>query len=233
MSAQPTEHPASPHPALAGREGPARRLADALRELIAVSVTVDAPGEERVAVAAELEALARRLRAHVPDPPPARFISGPRDEDPTRPIGEGMPYDIIVGPYNPLAPPVTLEFDPPVARGRVRFTVPYEGAPGCVHGAALAGTFDIVLTAANALSGVTGPTVRLALRFRRPTRLAEEAVFEAWVTERTERRVFSQGRIVQGDVVTVEAEGEFAVLDAARVARLADRTPRAGRDTPT
>ena len=50
-----------------------------------------------------------------------------------------------------------LEFDPPKALGYATFDVGYEGAPGCVHGAALAATFDIILTAANAIAGATGP----------------------------------------------------------------------------
>jgi acyl-CoA thioesterase FadM len=91
-----------------------------------------------------------------------------------------------------------------------------------VHGAILAATFDIVLTAANAIVGATGPTVRLALRYLRPTLTNEEAVFEGWVTEVTDRRVHSQGRIVQGGIVTVEAEGEFAVFNHDSVHRMAN-----------
>jgi hypothetical protein len=47
------------------------------------------------------------------------------------------------------------------------------------------------------------------------------------VTEVTERRVFSKGRIVQGGVVTVEADGEFAIFNQDRVNRMASsRRPR-------
>ena len=134
--------------------------------------------------------------------------------------------------FNPLALPVRLEFDPPKALGTGQFHVGYEGAPGCVHGAALAATFDIILTAANAIAGATGPTVRLSLRYRRPTLMDEETVFEGWVTEVTERRVFSLGRIVQGGVVTVEAEGEFAIFEREGVDRMAAAAPGRGRRTP-
>jgi acyl-CoA thioesterase FadM len=132
-----------------------------------------------------------------------------------------MPFDIVVGGFNPLALPVRLAFEPPRALGYATFTTAYEGAPGCVHGGALAATFDIVFTAANAIAEATGPTVRLDVRYRRPTLIGEEAVFEAWVTEVTARRVFSKGRIVQGGTVTVEAEGEFAILDHARIRQMA------------
>jgi acyl-CoA thioesterase FadM len=132
-----------------------------------------------------------------------------------------MPFDIVVGGFNPLALPVRLAFEPPRALGYATFTTAYEGAPGCVHGGALAATFDIVFTAANAIAEATGPTVRLDVRYRRPTVIDEEALFEAWVTEVTARRVFSKGRIVQGGTVTVEAEGEFAILDPVRIRQMA------------
>jgi acyl-coenzyme A thioesterase PaaI-like protein len=140
---------------------------------------------------------------------------------PGEPIGGSMPYDVVVGPFNPIALPVVLDFEPPKARGLATFDVTYEGAPGCVHGAILAATFDIVLTAANAVVGATGPTVRLALRYKRPTLIDTEAVFEGWVTELTERRVHSRGRIVQDGIETVEAEGEFAIFNREGVNRMA------------
>jgi acyl-CoA thioesterase FadM len=70
------------------------------------------------------------------------------------------------------------------------------------------------------------------VRYRRPTLVNEEAIFEGWVTEVTERRVFSQGRIVQGGVVTVEAEGEFAILTQDGVDQMATGRRRAF-DGPT
>ena len=132
-----------------------------------------------------------------------------------------MPFDVVVGPFNPLALPVVLDFEPPKAIGRAAFNVAYEGAPGCVHGAVLAATFDIILTAANAIVGAVGPTVRLATRYLRPTLCDEEAVFEGWVTDVTDRRVLSKGRIVQGGIVTVEADGEFAIFNHEAVHRMA------------
>jgi hypothetical protein len=59
------------------------------------------------------------------------------------------------------------------------------------------------------------------MRYLRPTLTDEEAVFEGWVTEVTDRRVFSKGRIVQGGIVTVEADGEFAVFNHEAVHRMA------------
>ncbi|HUC04918.1 MAG TPA: hotdog fold domain-containing protein [Acidimicrobiales bacterium] len=210
------------HPGLSGRQPQARRLADALRRLIRLSVSTAPPPDVTDALTDRLAALGDRMEAYLPETPYPRFVPPDEDGPPRQPyLGGSMPFDFVVGPFNPLALPITLDFDPPKAFGRGVFDVAYEGAPGCVHGAALAATFDIVLTAANAIAGTTGPTVRLNIHYRRPTLVGEEAVFEGWVTDVTDRRVFSLGRVLQGDVVTVEAEGEFAILNHDGVNRMA------------
>jgi hypothetical protein len=197
-------------------------MAEQLRRLIRLSVSTAPPPGETAALTAQLAAVADRLEDFVPEVPYPRFVAPPPSDEPSEhAMGGSMPFDVIVGPFNPVALPVRLAFEPPRALGYATFGVAYEGAPGCVHGAALAATFDIVLTGANSLVGATGPTVRLAIRYRRPTLINEEAVFEGWVTEVTERRVFSLGRIVQGGIVTVEAEGEFAILDHEGVGKMA------------
>ncbi len=210
------------HPGLREREHEAHELADVLRRLIRLSVSAAPPAEETTRLTAGLAALADELESHLPTTPLPRFMQPDEDGPPKDvPLGGAMPYDVVVGPFNPVALPVVLDFDPPRALRRAVFDVTYEGAPGCVHGAVLAATFDIILTAANAITGTTGPTVALTIKYLRPTLIDEEAVFEGWVTETTERRVFSKGRIVQGGVVTVEATGEFAIFTQDRVNRMA------------
>ncbi|HVB92339.1 MAG TPA: hotdog domain-containing protein [Acidimicrobiales bacterium] len=214
------------HPALRGRQAEAHDLAQVLRRLIRLSVSTAPSAAETAALTARLNEVADELETHLPEVPLPRFMApdespGADSEPRDRPLGGLMPFDLVVGGFNPLALPVTLAFAPPKAFGYATFDVGYEGAPGCVHGAALAATFDIILTAANAIAEATGPTVRLSFRFRRPTLIGEEAVFEAWVTEVTDRRIFSRGQVVQGGVVTVEAEGEFAILNGAGVNRMA------------
>jgi acyl-coenzyme A thioesterase PaaI-like protein len=215
------------HPGLRDREPEARELAEVLRRLIRLSVSAAPPAKETAELTVRLVELADGLEAHLPPKPLPRFIP-PAEEDPPGgvPLGGAMPYDVVVGPFNPVALPVVLDFEPPKALGRATFDVTYEGAPGCVHGAVLAATFDIILTAANAIVGAVGPTVSLALRYLRPTLTNEEAVFEGWVTETTDRRIFSKGRIVQGGVVTVEADGAFAIFNQERVNQLASSRRR-------
>ena len=128
----------------------------------------------------------------------------------------------MLGPYNPLALPIEMEWQPPRALGRARFDTPYEGPPGCVHGAVLAAAFDQVINVANILSGSAGPTASLTLDYKRPTPLGAPLEFEAWVEAVDGRKVTSRARVRVGDEVTVEARGLFILVDRDRVMRLAD-----------
>ncbi len=210
------EVPGSFHPAIAGREGSLGELADTVRHLVDLVVTNTAPPDVLDSVVSDLRSAADTLARHVPTDPVPRFMEPPKAlvaETPGAWMDRSMPYDPIVGRFNPLALPVEITFQPPLAIGTAVFTTPYEGGPGWVHGAHLAATFDIILTAANYLSGAAGPTVWLTIRFRRPTLVGVEARFEAEVVANDGRRVTSRGRLVQDGVVCVEAEGEFVALD--------------------
>lgn len=188
-------------------------LAAAIRRLIAAAVTSTAPAEVLADAAAGLHRAADELERTVPGPGAGRHrVLGDRPAQPDQAaaLALAMPYDIVIGPSNPLAPPVVVEADPPRAIGHVTFTAPYEGAPGYVHGGALASAFDIVLSAANVLADAAGPTVSLTLRYLRPTTVGQPCRFEAWVTDADRRRTHTWGTLTQGGVVTVEAEGVFA-----------------------
>ncbi len=202
------------HPGVTGREGELRALSDAVRRLISLTVTNTAPAGETADIASGLDALASRLEAFVPTPHPPRYLNADRSDAMDE---ERMPYDVVIGPFNPLALPVRIELDPPRAIGHACFTVPYEGPPGCVHGAVIAGAFDMVCNAANHMAGLAGPTARLTVRYRRPTLLGVDLVFEAQVLEARGRRTTTTARIVQDGMVTAEAQGLFVALDRREV----------------
>ncbi len=217
-----SEYPAEPvgPPGRPWSGGGREELAEAVRRLMALTVTAAAPPGVLADAARRMEDLVGELEPHVPvagEVPVARYAdrSVPPGEAAT--LAAAMPFDVVIGSCNPMALPVTIVFDPPKAVGTASFTAPYEGAPGCVHGAVIAGAFDIMLTAANIVAGAAGPTVNLSLRYLKPTLIDRPVVFESWVTERTDRRIHSRGVLRQGEVVTVEATGEFATLDRSRI----------------
>ncbi len=211
-----------------GRE----ELAAAVRRLMALTVTAAAPPEVVREVARRAGELADELEPHVPaagTEPVPRFADRSVAPAEAHTLAGAMPFDVVIGSCNPVALPVSVEFEPPKAIGRATFTAVYEGAPGCVHGAVLAGAFDIMLTAANIIANGAGPTVNLAIRYLKPTLIGQPVVFESWVTERTERRTYSEGRLVQGGVVTVEATGEFVNMNRSRIRAMHRRDEAADR----
>ncbi len=205
------------------RGGGREELADAVRRIVAATVSAVAPPEVLDEAARRIGAVADQLEGGVPPPgpePTSRFSDLRPGTEVSSDLAAAMPFDLVIGTCNPLALPVRVHAEPPKAVGIATFTAPYGGAPGMVHGAALAATFDIVLTAANVIAEGPGPTVQLKVRFRKPTRLDRECRFEGWVTRRTSRRTFSEGCLIQDGVVTVEAEGEFVDMDRSRIATL-------------
>ena len=157
--------------------------------------------------------LADELEPLVPDTPPPRY--GLRTA-PTEPH-DYFPYDAVLGLYNPLALPIEMDWEEPRAIGRARFGTPYEGPPGCVHGAVIAGAFDQVFNVANLMRSVAGPTAELTLRYHKPTPLDRPLVFEAWVDRVEGRKVRTKGLVRFGETVTVEGEGLFISLAPDRV----------------
>jgi hypothetical protein len=217
---------AAHHPATDGRADELAGLARSVRRVIAATVLNRASSGELASCAEPLDAVAARLEAHVPDPPPhITETGGSVGILVGATMSERMPFDVVIGRYTPLALPVKIEFEGDRAIGHGTFTTPYEGPPGCVHGAVIAATFDIVLTAANMMANAAGLTVSLSMRYRRPTLLHEDARFEAWVDQVEERRVHTRGRIMQRGKVTVEAEGVFAPLQHGQ--RLRERVENA------
>ena len=196
------------------RDAALAELAASVRHLIDATVSVDGDPALLRAVARGVDALTADLRRAVPDPPPPRYPGG--GDTPMA----FFPYDYVIGRCNPLAPPIEMRWQDPLAVGEVTFGTPYEGPPGCVHGAVIAAAFDQVLNVANLMSGNAGPTARLAMRYRRPTPLRRPVRFEGWVTQREDRKVHSAGRLLVDDVVTVEAEGLYIIVDPERVVNL-------------
>ena len=199
-----------------GRE----ELAAAVRRLVELTVTsTPAPGAFADA-ATRVGALCDELSAEVPDDGPepiGRFAEESIGSDGISGLTAAMPFDMVVGTCNPVAPPIELWFEPPMAFGKVVFSPQFEGAPGCVHGAAIAAAFDIILTAANVVADAAGPTVELSIRYLKPTILGIDTAFESEVTEVTDRRTYSVGRLIQDGVVKVEATGEFVNLSRERI----------------
>jgi acyl-coenzyme A thioesterase PaaI-like protein len=215
---------ASIHPRVAGRERELRSLADAVRRLVAVTVDSDADAAATADAATRLHALADELETSlVPVADPPKHATTGNVSDPDSNPHDNFQFDVVLGLYNPLALPVEMSWQAPVARGRATFTTAYEGPPGCVHGAIIAAAFDQVFNVANVNSGIAGPTAYLHVDYRRPTLLRHELLFEGWVERIEGRKIVCRGRILQGESITCEAEGLFVQIPRDEITRLSER----------
>ena len=237
-----------------------RRLAswevgDVLREIIDRLVDTRAGTEDLVEVTTELEAVAARLRqfdhgrrydsyaeaanASVEPPSPE---TGDDDERATPPSGH-VDFSPLLGRANPLAPPMEffLEEDGPKVCANVTFGHAYEGPPGHVHGGLVAAALDELLGATQALSGSPGMTAQLDVAYRAPTPLHVPLRFESTLDDVVGRKIYTSGRVYNGDTLCAEATGLFISIDFAAIAAMqVDRdgasssqtlgSPRSGED---
>ena len=197
-------------------------MADATRSVIDRLMATKAPGEALGAAADELEAISAELGRH----PYGSQYEG---------IGEAATFDgesaaffdhsPLLGQANPLAPPVRVTVtDDDTVEGRARFGWAYEGPPGCVHGGYVAAAFDEVLGATQALTGHPGMTGTLTIRYRSPTPLHVDLRFEGRLGQVEGRKIFTVGRLYDGDTLTAEAEAIFVRISRDRLMNLqADR----------
>ena len=190
-----------------------RRLADAMRLVIERVVSSDAPEDELRTAADALERYAKQLQAH----PRLKRMSGHAESANAGDVGAFFDQSPLIGLANPLAPPITIRTSgEKTARATVTFGSAYEGPPGSVHGGFVAAAFDEVLGFVQSLSGKGGFTGTLTVRYRKPTPLHTELVFEAEITRVEGRKIFTTGRLLAGDVLCAEGEGIFISVNDAR-----------------
>ncbi|MGH9048306.1 MAG: PaaI family thioesterase [Acidimicrobiia bacterium] len=193
---------------------PARvRLTEAVRHLVDAVLTAEDATETELDNAADAaERLAREL--HRRDPLGER-PTGQREREELS-HDDYLPRSPLVGEVSPMAPPIAYEYRDGRLFGNGVFHAAYEGPPGYVHGGWIALAFDEMLGMTNVASGHPGMTGRLSVRYRRPTPLHTEVVFESWTEQVDGRRIVTRGTLAAGDAVTAEAEGLFVVIDPDR-----------------
>ena len=190
-----------------------RRVAGAARTLIDAIVSSGASPETLDEVVAILETQAARLE---PDGRTSRYdgTGGIRfDGGSNAAVFETHP---ILGPSNPMAPPLVVEPVAGGAVGTVTYDHRFEGVPGCVQGGFLAAAFDVVLGRSASGAGIPAVTGTLTVRYRRPTPLHTTLRFEGTLDRVEGRQVFCTARVFAGDDVTAEADAVFVTVDRSR-----------------
>ncbi len=211
------------------RRAELRRFAAAARLAIDRVVATNAPPEVLAAVADRLEEAAALLGGHEQ----GRLYEGWSESANAGDPHAFFDFSPTIGVANPLAPPMHLSVVDGRIEGRVVFGAAYEGPPGCVHGGHVAAVFDELLGMAQSLGGNPGMTGTLSIRYRRPTRLHVELRLVGELVRIEGRKIFTQGRLYDGDVLTAEAEGLFISVDFSRIGELIARRDAPQPDTPS
>jgi acyl-coenzyme A thioesterase PaaI-like protein len=188
-------------------------LTEAVRDLIDRVRTVDAPPGVLTDALAQVRAVVDDLTPFAYGGPyqqaSLRLPEGARPELEGRQPSEFFPYSPIVGPRNPLAPPVRMWTDGDRMCGEVTLRAAYNGPPSMVHGGVIALIFDELLGATNVVHGVGAFTGTLTVRYERPTPLGKPLEMVGWVDRMEGRKVFTLGELLHDGVVTARAEGVF------------------------
>jgi len=204
-----------PTPAVAA----GRRAADEARRVLRALVASGAAVTDLDAAASALAEIADRLEPHTPlsryeGTDGIDFKSGSGES--RAQVFESHP---ILGPSNPLAPPVHVfpVDDDGVVVATATYGAAYEGPPGCVHGGMLAAAFDIVLGAASVSAQRPALTGTLTVRYRRGTPLHREVRYEGRLDRVEGKRTHVVARALVDGELTAEAEGIFVSVDPARL----------------
>jgi acyl-coenzyme A thioesterase PaaI-like protein len=180
-----------------------RELGQALRRLLDVVVQTGAGPDELTAAAAAVNRLADGLAV--------RTVQADQS------VGEGSyrtHMSLVGGLSHPIAPQLTMQVDDAGSRGAGQVVIGrlFQGGPGLVHGGVVALLIDHAMGCVAARPDRPAMTVRLGLRYRRPTPLGVPLTVSVSLDRIEGRRLHLSASIVADGEVTVDADGTFLTL---------------------
>lgn len=128
-------------------------------------------------------------------------------------IPEHHPNCLGCGSENPAGMGLRLRVDGDLLRGSTTFDRRHEGAPGIVHGGAVATVLDDSLGSLLIVLGTPAVTANLNVSFRAPALLDRAMEIEAWSAGRDGRKLHLHGRLLDGGAVVAEAQALFLTVD--------------------
>lgn len=144
---------------------------------------------------------------------------------PPREIQAHHPHCLGCGPENPASLGLTFVIEGERVRAGWRPDDRQTGAPGFVHGGAVATAFDDALGTLLILLRKPAVTARLEVDYRSPAFIGREFVLEAWVEEVDGRKLHLASEMLEGDTVIAQARALFLVVSL-------DHFTRGGGDWP-
>ena len=180
-----------------------RQLGEALRRLLDVVVQTGASPADLRAAAVTIDEMTAKLATSTVRPD--RSVSA----------GSYRAHMSLVGGLShPIAPQLQMDVNGDAGQGEVVIGPLFQGGPGLVHGGVLALLVDHAMGCVAAGPERPAMTVRLALRYRKPTPLGTTLTVRVRLDRIEGRQLHLSGQILANDEVTVEADGLFLTLTA-------------------
>lgn len=190
--------------ALAGAVASVRQLIANLRKTTAPADLLHEVERQVADLSAKLEPYdhagpyaQRKLIFEVEGPAPGHV-----ERDTDDPV-EYFPYSPIIGPLNPIAPPVDFEVVDREGRAVHTFDAQYNGPPGSVHGGVIALVFDELLGSLGAILDLGGFTGTLKVVYRSLTPIGRPIRMRSWIDRHEGVKIF-----IKGTMHTTDANGE-------------------------
>jgi acyl-coenzyme A thioesterase PaaI-like protein len=178
-----------------------RELGEALRQLLDVVVQTGAgPDELRAATAATREVAAGLARSAV------------RTDMSVAADSYRAQMSLVGGLSHPIAPQLQMQLHDGGGTGEVVVGPLFQGGPGLVHGGIVALLIDHAMGCVAARPDRPAMTVRLGLRYRRPTPLGVPLTVSVSLNRTEGRQLHLSGSIMAHGEVTAEADGVFLAL---------------------
>jgi acyl-coenzyme A thioesterase PaaI-like protein len=190
-----------------------RELGEALRRLLDVVVRTGAGPQELSAAADIIDELTARLEA--------RTV---RTEMSVDSDSYRAQMSLVGGLSHPAAPQLVMQLQGERGSGEVVVGPVFQGGPGLVHGGIIALLIDHAMGCVAARPDRPAMTVRLGLRYRRPTPLGVPLTVSVVLDRIDGRQLYLSATITAEGQVTVEADAVFLVLTAENLETVFRRT---------
>lgn len=195
-----------------------RELGEALRRLLDVVVRTGASPQDLRAAAVTIDEMTAKLAT-----------STVRADRSVAAGSYRAHLSLVGGLSHPIAPQLRMEVDGDAGQGEVVIGELFQGGPGLVHGGVLALLIDHAMGCVAAGPERPAMTVRLALRYRRPTPLGVPLSVRARLDRIEGRKLHLSAEILANGEVTVDAEAVFLTLTAKNVESVFPPPPTSAR----
>lgn len=152
----------------------------------------------------------------------------------SRPVEPHHANCLGCGPENPGTLGLRFHVEGERVHSTVRFDRRHEGAPGFVHGGAVATALDDTIGTLLMVLRRPAVTARLEVDYRRPLLVDQQFLVESWIERTDGRKLHLAGRITdeEGEVVA-EATALFLEVDMAHFRLGGQEAPEHWRWSPS